>query len=84
MIQNSGRSVVPDVRDDLAAVSDSGLVLAFAELDAIRELWDTDYGRILGAKLLLFAFALAIAAWHRFVSHPRLATGVHSEHECRR
>jgi copper transport protein len=57
----------------VVALALSGLVLAFAELADVSDLWHTTYGRVLLVKLVLFATALGFAAWHRFVSEPRLA-----------
>jgi copper transport protein len=50
----------------------TGVYRALAELSALGDLVDTDYGRALLVKLGLFAALLAGGAYNRLVLHPRL------------
>jgi copper transport protein len=50
----------------------SGVYRGLAELSSLSDLVDTGYGRALLVKLGLFAVMLTIAAYNRFVIHPRL------------
>ncbi len=51
----------------------SGVVMAVWQITAVSELWQTNYGRILLAKLVLFALALVLAARHRWSGPARLS-----------
>ena len=55
----------------------SGTVNAFANLAAASDLWDTDYGRIITAKIALLAAALVLAARHRWIVPRRIEREVH-------
>jgi len=50
----------------------TGLYRALVELDTLRDLVDTGYGRALAVKLAVFALLLTVGAYNRFVAHPRL------------
>jgi copper transport protein len=54
------------------AVLVGGGAIAFAELDAVSDLWDDDYGRVLALKLAIVAFVLVLAAWNRFKLVPAI------------
>lgn len=58
----------------------SGSALTWIEVRGLRPLVDTDYGRVLVAKLVLVALVLAGAAWNRFVFVPSLARRTGAEH----
>ncbi|HEX5779539.1 MAG TPA: copper resistance protein CopC [Xanthobacteraceae bacterium] len=60
--------VVPFV---LAALLASGAVLAWVQVGEVPALWRTDYGRLLLAKLGLFALLLAVALYNRFAPRGR-------------
>lgn len=51
----------------------SGVVEALGDLASTSDLWRTDWGRVLSAKVILFALAIALAARHRLVSPLRFA-----------
>jgi copper transport protein len=53
----------------------TGLTLAVIQLESFRALVDTNYGRILSAKVALVAVLLAIAALNRFRLTPALQSG---------
>lgn len=50
----------------------SGIVSTWHQLNGLRDLIDTDYGRLLSAKLVLFSAMLAAAAVNRFRLTPHL------------
>ncbi len=50
----------------------TGVYRALAELPSPSALWTTAYGAALVVKLAIFAVMLAVAAWNRWVLHPRL------------
>jgi len=50
----------------------SGAINAWLRLGSLADLFTTTYGRLLLAKLLLMSTAIALAAWHRRVTLPRL------------
>lgn len=56
----------------VAALALSGLVNAWSLLSGPRDFIDTDYGRLLSLKLVLFAAMLAFAAVNRFHLTPAL------------
>lgn len=56
----------------VAALAFSGLVNAWFLLSGLRDLIDTEYGRLLALKLALFATMLAFAAVNRFCLTPAL------------
>ncbi len=49
----------------------TGTVQSIRQLEPISALWDSNYGRILIAKLVAFAVVLLIAAWSRRLVHGR-------------
>ncbi|HZQ77954.1 MAG TPA: copper resistance protein CopC [Acidimicrobiia bacterium] len=51
----------------------TGIVNAVLDLARVSDLWDTTYGRVLSAKILLLIVALAFGAWHFRVVPRRLA-----------
>ncbi|MDY7579423.1 copper resistance protein CopC [Herbaspirillum sp. RTI4] len=53
----------------------SGTTLALLQIDRLDALWRSDYGRIFGIKMMLFALLLIVAAWNRYV----LTAGVRLE-----
>jgi copper resistance protein D len=57
----------------------SGLVNAWILIGSLRGLVLTDYGRVLLAKLAIFAAMVALAAVNRFRLTPRLASSANSE-----
>lgn len=60
----------------VAALAASGAALAWVQLGGAAEaLWQTGYGRVLTAKLVLAALLLALAAVNRLVLTPALAAG---------
>ena len=56
-----------------AAVVVSGAVNGWIRLSSWSELWTTGYGLLLVAKTALMGAAIALAAWHRRYSLPRMA-----------
>ena len=50
----------------------TGSFQAIRQLETISALWDSDYGRILLVKLIVFALLIAIAAWSRRLVHGRV------------
>lgn len=50
----------------------SGILNAWALLGGLRDLWTTDYGQLLGLKVLLLAAMVAIASVNKFRLAPRL------------
>ncbi|MER9580870.1 CopD family protein [Mesorhizobium sp. M0276] len=55
--------IIPAIVAVLAA---SGLLLAIVQVQTVPALWDTDYGRVLLAKLALVVALLLLAALNRF------------------
>ncbi|MFI0848521.1 copper resistance CopC/CopD family protein [Mesorhizobium sp. IMUNJ 23232] len=55
--------VIPAI---VAVLALSGLMLAIVQVQTIPALWNTDYGRVLMAKLALVAALLLLAALNRF------------------
>jgi copper resistance protein D len=53
----------------------AGLLLAYQLLHSLSALWSSDYGRMLGLKLLLVAALLSAAAVNRLWLTPRLLAG---------
>ena len=51
----------------------TGTLNSFLDLAAVSDLWDTTYGRVLSAKIVLLSVALAFGAWHLRVTPRRLA-----------
>ncbi len=56
-----------------AALVASGAANAWLRVDSVTDLVTTPYGRLLAAKLLLMSGAIALAAWHRRRTMPRLS-----------
>ncbi len=52
----------------------TGTLNAVLDLAAVSDLWRTPYGRVLSAKIVLLAVALAFGAWHLWVAPRRLAS----------
>ena len=50
----------------------SGVANATLRIGKFTDLFTTGYGRLLAVKLVLMAVAIALAAWHRTVTMPRL------------
>jgi copper transport protein len=50
----------------------SGIVVAWSQLASFSDLWDTTYGKVISAKVVLLVVALALAGWHRYVVGRRL------------
>jgi len=64
----------------LAAVGAAGLVLTVTIVDSVSELWATGWGRILVAKVLIVAVAVAAGAFNHFVLVPEMqAISAHSD-----
>lgn len=59
----------------LALLLISGVTLTLLQLDHWAALWQTDYGRILSAKLVVVALLLAVAAWNRYRLTARVQRG---------
>jgi copper resistance protein D len=57
----------------------SGIINAWILIGSLRGLFLTDYGRVLLAKLAIFAAMVAFAAVNRFRLTPRLASSANSE-----
>jgi len=53
-------------------VTVSGVANAWLRLDSFSQLLTTGYGAMLTAKIVLMALAIALAAWHRRITLPRL------------
>ena len=56
----------------LVALVASGAANAWLRVGSVGDLVTTTYGRLLAAKLLLMSGAIALAAWHRRRTMPRL------------
>lgn len=54
----------------------TGIGNSWSLLGGVRDLWTTDYGRLIGFKVLLFAAMVAIASVNKFHLTPRLAAPV--------
>lgn len=50
----------------------SGSIVAFTRFMVISDLWQTDYGRVLLVKLILFGFMLLLGAYHLLIVSPAL------------
>ena len=50
----------------------TGVVNAFTDLASVSDLWQTSYGQLVTAKVVLLAAALALAARHRYALPPKL------------
>jgi len=57
----------------VAVVVATGVVNAVLDLAYLSDLWRTTYGRVLSAKIILLAAALAFGAWHLWGVPRRLA-----------
>jgi len=57
----------------VAVLVATGTLNAVLDLAALSDLWRTPYGRVLSAKIILLAVALAFGAWHLWVASRRLA-----------
>jgi putative copper resistance protein D len=57
----------------------SGCVMSWQMVGGSRELFDTAYGRVLLAKVVLFSLMTGIAAVNRFYYMPRLAPGLNAK-----
>ena len=53
----------------------AGLILVVVQVDSVQSLWSTSYGRVLDAKLLIFAGLLALAACNRNRLTPHVVAG---------
>lgn len=51
----------------------SGAANAWLRVGSVADLFTTTYGRLLALKLLLMSGAIALAAWHRRATMPRLS-----------
>ncbi len=56
----------------VAAIVVTGVYRALAEIPSVSSLTDTDYGVALLMKIGVFGLMLIVAAYNRFVIHPRL------------
>ena len=56
----------------VAVLVATGTLNAVLDLAALSDLWRTPYGRVLSAKIVLLALALAFGAWHLWVAPRRL------------
>ena len=59
----------------------SGLINSYFLVGSFQALISTSYGRILDAKLILFAMVVVIAAWNRFRLVPILASSAATENQ---
>ncbi len=59
----------------LGAVAVSGAVLTFREVGSIEGITSTTYGRVLGVKVLIVLFVVAVAAFNHFRLVPALGQG---------
>jgi copper transport protein len=57
----------------VAVLIATGTVNALLDLAGVSDLWDTTYGRVLSAKIILLAVALLFGAWHLWVVPRRLS-----------
>lgn len=57
----------------VAVLVATGTVNSFLDLAGVSDLWDTTYGRVLSAKILLLGVALAFGAWHLRILPRRLS-----------
>ncbi|ESZ02127.1 CopD family protein [Mesorhizobium sp. M0923] len=64
--------VIPAI---VAVLALSGLLLAIVQVQSVPALWDTDYGRVLLAKLALVVALLLLAALNRFYLTAPAAAG---------
>jgi copper transport protein len=67
LISRFGRLAIASV----AVIVASGVVNAVLDLATVSDLWETEYGRVILAKVALLTVALALAARHRWAT-PRL------------
>jgi len=58
----------------VALLALSGAVLAWRQIETVTALTSTAYGWVFLAKMALFAFVLALAAWHKLRLTPMLAS----------
>jgi uncharacterized membrane protein len=56
----------------VGALLATGILNSWNLLGAVRDLWTTDYGRLIGFKIVLLAAMIAIAAVNKFHLTPRL------------
>jgi copper transport protein len=56
----------------IALLLGAGIYLSILRLPAVRDLWETGYGRVLLVKLSLVSLALLWGAFHHFVVEPRI------------
>jgi copper transport protein len=57
----------------VAVIVVTGVVNSFGAFAQLSDLWDVTYGKVVAAKVILLAAALAFAALHRFRTPKRLA-----------
>lgn len=62
----------------------TGFVQAWWTVGSLGELTSSDYGRVLGVKLVVVVATMAIAAWNRRVLVPRMEAGTTPSDEDRR
>jgi len=63
----------------LVVVVLSGLFNGWQQMDEFRQLWTTDYGRVLSIKLVLVGVMMVIGAMNRFVRVPEVIAWYQSE-----
>ncbi len=85
LLASGSRAAVPALTNFSAAIPFAllpllvaGALLAWVQLEAIADLWQTPYGRLLAAKLILVAALLAVALRNRLRLTPRLRRGERS------
>ena len=57
----------------VAVLVATGILNAVLDLAALSDLWRTPYGKVLSAKIVLLAVALAFGAWHLWAAPRRLS-----------
>lgn len=58
-------------------VTATGLVSLLVQLGELSALWQTDYGRLLAAKITVVALIATASAWHAWLLRPKLLAGTH-------
>ncbi|HEY6532274.1 MAG TPA: CopD family protein [Acidimicrobiales bacterium] len=67
----------------VAALGAAGLAMTWVELGSVRGLWETAYGRMVLAKVLITAGVIVLAALNRYRILPALAEDTHDEQSLR-